>query len=95
MINTGIGLGLGALNFFNGQQALRNQEEAMELAEQQARANFANNAKLINNRYDSDARIAASMEGSIGRNGSVGLTSQAVRNARMDEANKRHVSGTF
>ena len=94
LINTGVGLALGGLNIYNGFKQNAMMEDYLGFQKDLANRNLANQAKLVNNAIASAAKIAASQEGSIGADGSVGLTAENVRKAYDEEAKKRFVDGS-
>ena len=91
-----IGLGLnaanGLLNYFNGQEQLAMQKDMFEYQQALANTNLWNQAKMINNRYDMAARIAAAMEGNISDDGNtIGFTSAEVAKKYAKDAESKHV----
>ena len=93
MINTGLGVGWGLYNIFRGNRQDDMMKRMLEHQIDLTNRNLYNQSMIVNNKYDSDANIAASMVGNLGNDGSVGLTSQNVYNAYQNEANKKHVNG--
>ena len=93
MINTGLGAGWGLYNIFRGNRQDDMMKRMLEHQIDLTNRNLYNQSMIVNNKYDSDANIAASMVGNLGNDGSVGLTSQNVYNAYQNEANKKHVNG--
>ena len=60
-----------------------------------ANRNLANQAKIINNTYDTAAQVAAGMIGGRDSLGNYGFTSQDVIDRYANSAKDKHVSGTI
>ena len=88
-LQTGLGI-VGAYNAFQNRQLFEDQLDAQKAFWNR---NIANQAKMINNEYDSHARIAAAQEGSY-NNGVVGTTSDGVAQEYMNRAKQKHVDGS-
>lgn len=81
----------GAYNSFKNYQLAQKQ---FNFQKGLANRNLANQAKLINNTYDSAAQVAAGMIGSKDATGNYGFTNQAVVDQYAAKAKEKHVDGS-
>ena len=101
LLSTLGGLGLGIMQGFTGLQQLGLANRALNLANKQfgfqtalANRNLANQAKIINNTYDSAAAAAAGLIGGKDANGRRGFADPTVSKLYADYAKTKHVDGS-
>ena len=94
-----IGMGIqglsGLANAYMGYKNYQLAQEQFKFQKGLARRNLANQAKIINNTYDTAAQVAAGMIGGRDSSGNFGFTSQDVVNRYSNAAKDKHVSGTI
>lgn len=83
------GIGSGILSYINGNKMMNLANDQFDFQKALANRNLANQAKIINNQYDSSAQVAAAMAGSGGR------TSQDTIRRYEDNARKKYVNGSW
>lgn len=83
------GIGSGIASYFNGQKMLGLAKDQFEFQKGLANRNLANQAKIINNQYDSSAQVAAAM---AGRNGQT--TNEKIKRYE-DNARNKHVDSSW
>ena len=95
----GIGMGIqglsGLANAYMGYKNYQLAQEQFKFQKGLARRNLANQAKIINNTYDTAAQVAAGMIGGKDSSGNYGFTNQDVVNRYSNAAKDKHVSGTI
>lgn len=95
----GIGMGIqglsGLANAYMGYKNYQLAQEQFKFQKGLARRNLANQAKIINNTYDTAAQVAAGMIGGKDSYGNYGFTSQDIVNRYSNAAKDKHVSGTI
>ena len=95
----GIGMGIqglsGLANAYMGYKNYQLAQEQFKFQKGLARRNLANQAKIINNTYDTAAQVAAGMIGGRDSSGNFGFTSQDVIDRYTNAAKDKHVSGTI
>ena len=101
LLSTLGGLGMGIMQGFTGLQQLGLANRALNLANKQfgfqtalANRNLANQAKIINNTYDSAAAAAAGLIGGKDANGRRGFADPTVSKLYADYAKTKHVDGS-
>lgn len=82
-------IGGGLANYFNGQNMLGLAKDQFNFQKQLANRNLANQAKIINNQYDSSAQVAAAMAGERGT-----TTDEKIRRYE-NNARSKHVDGSW
>lgn len=95
----GIGMGIqglsGLANAYMGYKNYQLAQEQFKFQKGLARRNLANQAKIINNTYDTAAQVAAGMIGGKDSYGNYGFTSQDIVDRYANAAKDKHVSGTI
>lgn len=95
----GIGMGIqglsGLANAYMGYKNYQLAQEQFKFQKGLARRNLANQAKIINNTYDTAAQVAAGMIGGRDSSGNFGFTSRNVVDRYANAAKDKHVSGTI
>lgn len=94
-----IGMGIqglsGLANAYMGYQNYQLAKDQFNYQKGLANRNLANQAKIINNTYDTAAQVAAGMIGGRDSYGNYGFTNQDVINRYSNSAKDKHVSGTI
>lgn len=94
-----IGMGMeglsGLANAYMGYKNYQLAQEQFKFQKGLARRNLANQAKIINNTYDTAAQVAAGMIGGKDSFGNYGFTNQDIVNRYSNAAKDKHVSGTI
>lgn len=90
----------GGLQAFTGLSSIGQANKAYKLAKRQfafqkglANRNIANQAKTINNHYDSSAQAAAGLVGGMDSSGNYGFTSQDLVDRYAQKAKEKYVDG--
>lgn len=93
----GMGLqGLGGLaNAYMGYKNYQLAQDQFNFQKGLARRNLANQAKIINNTYDTAAQVAAGMIGGKDSAGNYGFTNREIIDRYASAAKDKHVSGTI
>lgn len=93
----GMGLqGLGGLaNAYMGYKNYQLAQDQFNFQKGLARRNLANQAKIINNTYDTAAQVAAGMIGAKDSTGNYGFTDKEIVDRYAAAAKDKHVSGTI
>ena len=95
----GIGMGIqglsGLANAYMGYKNYLLAKDQFNYQKGLANRNLANQAKIINNTYDTAAQVAAGMIGGRDNLGNYGFTSQDVIDRYANSAKDKHVSGTI
>lgn len=95
----GIGMGIqglsGLANAYMGYKNYQLAQEQFKFQKGLARRNLANQAKIINNTYDTAAQVAAGMIGGRDSFGNFGFTDQNIVDRYANAAKDKHVSGTI
>lgn len=93
--------GAGILQGLAGLRQAQIAEQQLGLAKKQfgfqkglANRNIANQARMINNQYDSSAQVAAGMIGGVDANGNYGMTDPSVVARYSQAARDKHVDGS-
>lgn len=93
-----IGMGMqglsGLANAYLGFKNYQLAQDAFNYQKDLSNRNLANQAKIINNTYDTAAQVAAGMVGGKDAQGNYGFTSQEVIDKYANNAKNKHVSGT-
>lgn len=84
----------GLANAFMGYKAYGLAKDQFRFQKGLANRQLANQAKMINNAYDTSAQVAAGMIGSRNADGTYGMTDQAIIDRYATKAKERHVDGS-
>ena len=84
----------GLANAFMGYKAYGLAKDQFRFQKGLANRQLANQAKMINNAYDTAAQVAAGMRGSVNADGTIGMTDKAIVDQYAARAKERHVDGS-
>lgn len=84
----------GLANAFMGYKAYGLAKDQFRFQKGLANRQLANQAKMINNAYDTAAQVAAGMRGSVNADGTIGMTDKAIIDQYAARAKERHVDGS-
>ena len=94
----GIGMGIqglsGLANAYMGYKNYLLAKDQFNYQKGLANRNLANQAKIINNTYDTAAQVAAGMIGGRDNSGNYGMTSSDIVNKYSNKAKEQHVDGS-
>ena len=83
----------GLANAFMGYKAYGLAKDQFRFQKGLANRQLANQAKMINNAYDTAAQVAAGMRGSVNADGTIGMTDKAIVDQYAARAKERYVDG--
>ena len=84
----------GLANAYMGYKAYGLAKDQFRFQKGLANRQLANQAKMINNAYDTAAQVAAGMRGSLNADGTIGMTDKAIVDQYAARAKERHVDGS-